>query len=140
MSDPEKPWQFKKGWKGGPGRKKGSKIMSKSLREILNSDEVKLEMTHTTPSGRKKVQKYDLKVDKNITYALSAALIREALKGNVTATREIIDRVEGKPIQAIDYTDTKSQGLEKLSKEELEKLSKEIVQKLSQGDEQRRTD
>ncbi len=40
--------------------------------------------------------------ERTIAEAISRALIREALKGNVQAAREIADRTEGKPTQKLD--------------------------------------
>jgi len=141
MSDPNKPWQFKAGWKGGPGRKPGTKIISKSLREILESDAVNLEITQVDKAGKKKVQKYDLKVDKNITYALSVALIREGLKGDVRALKEIYDRIDGKAVQAVEIFDCAPDEMENMSQEELKSLRSSIVSKLaSQEDEENKTD
>jgi predicted transcriptional regulator len=40
--------------------------------------------------------------DRTVAEAIARALIKEAVTGNVQAIREIADRTEGKPKQAID--------------------------------------
>ena len=40
--------------------------------------------------------------ERTVAEAIARALIKEAMKGNVQAAREIADRTEGKPTQKLD--------------------------------------
>ncbi len=75
--------RFPKGQTGNPnGRPKLTKL-TEALREQLAEE---------MPNAP----------ERTIAEAISRALIREALKGNVQAAREIADRTEGKPTQKLD--------------------------------------
>ncbi len=75
--------QFPKGVSGNPqGRPKLTKL-TEALREQLAEE---------MPNAP----------ERTVAEAIARALIREALTGNVQAAREIADRTEGKPKQAID--------------------------------------
>lgn len=75
--------QFPKGISGNPsGRPKLTKL-TEALREQLAEE---------MPNAP----------DRTVAEAIARALIKEAVTGNVLAIREIADRTEGKPKQAID--------------------------------------
>jgi hypothetical protein len=75
--------QFPKGVSGNPsGRPKLTKL-TEALREQLAEE---------MPNAP----------ERTVAEAIARALIREAVGGNVQATREIADRTEGKPKQSID--------------------------------------
>jgi len=96
---------FKLGSAGGPGRPKKEDCLSDMLREMLKSEHIKIVYT-TTKDGNSKQNIVDIKADKNFATALGAAMILEALDGNVQAFKEIADRVQGKaPIAITVNTD-----------------------------------
>ncbi len=75
--------QFPKGTSGNPnGRPKLTKL----------TDALREQLAEAVPNAP----------EKTIAEAIARALIREAVSGNVQAAREIADRTEGKPKQAID--------------------------------------
>lgn len=81
---------FQKGNKFGKGRPKGSLNMSTTLKKALNT-----KLTLTDKNGNKKSQ---------YTYEwVIEALIKKAISSrDVSAIREIFDRVDGKTSQVID--------------------------------------
>lgn len=99
MSQHLEQYQFKRGNPGGPGRPKGLTPFGDTVRELMKAKEISVTWT---VNGKTK----ELKVtsDKNMHYGVTAALILEALKGNVLAAREIITRCEGRPAEVIEAT------------------------------------
>lgn len=91
---------FLPGWKGGPGRPKGSKCLSTELAKLLDV-EVPLKDKETGEIIR---DKDGLPITKTTRIALSESIIRSALKGNVNAWREIADRTEGKAVQKMELS------------------------------------
>jgi len=88
MGVPPKETQFKPGQSGNPkGRKKGRRNMSTIIKEILDA---KL-------SGKNPITGVEgnLPISEIITYKQ----VQKALKGDLSAYKELIDRAEGKSMQ-----------------------------------------
>ena len=75
--------RFKKGESGNPAGRAKSTRLTDALREQL------AEEMPNAPG-------------KTIAEVIARALIKEAVKGNVQAAKEIADRTEGKPMQKLD--------------------------------------
>ncbi len=75
--------RFKKGETGNPnGRPKLTKL----------TDALREQLAEIAPGATEKTQ----------AEQIARALIKEALRGNVQAIKELFDRVEGKPMQKVD--------------------------------------
>jgi len=95
-----RPWlkQWKPGQSGNPaGRPPKEKTFSDTARMLLSATTIDITLT----DGKGKEKRIFLKSTKNFYHGLVAALIVEGLKGNVNAIKELIDRAEGRPPQAI---------------------------------------
>ncbi len=68
--------------------------------EILDSKDINLEITKIDDKGTK-TKKINLTSKTTMRYALGVALLKEGLKGNVAAVKELSDRTAGKPPQSI---------------------------------------
>jgi len=89
-----KPW--KPGQSGNPnGRPPIEKTFSAVAREMLSAQEITI--SWAVNHGEKH---RTLKAAPSFNHALAAVLIMEGLDGNVRAISELIDRTEGKPLQA----------------------------------------
>lgn len=85
--------KFQPGQSGNPkGRAKKEHCFADIARAMLASKEINI--TLTTPDGQKK--NIGLKADKSFRHAMITGLIREAMKGNVQAAKELMDRTDGK--------------------------------------------
>lgn len=73
--------RFQPGWKGGPGRPKGSRSIVTLIKQALESDQLK---GNATPDGRSVAQWF------------AECLISNAMAGNAAAINQVMDRVEGK--------------------------------------------
>ena len=103
-----KPYRWKKGQSGNPGGRPKSRILSDAYRYKLE------EPVPNDPEGR--------------TWAelIAEAQVRDAVRGNVNAAREIADRTEGRAKQAIEFEDkTISQSFERMTSEELEAYARD---------------
>ena len=80
------------------GRPKKDKCFGDIAREMMDSKEIEISLT--LPSGV--VKKIGIKSDKTIKQSIIAAMIREAMTGNLQAAKELIDRVDGKVTEKID--------------------------------------
>jgi hypothetical protein len=101
--DVGKPYRWKKGQSGNPTGRPKSKTLSDAYRNKLE------EPVPNDPERR--------------TWAelIAEAQVRDAVRGNVQAAREIADRTEGKARQAIEFEDkTLAQAFERMATEELE--------------------
>jgi Family of unknown function (DUF5681) len=101
--DVGKPHQWKKGQSGNPCGRPKSRTLSDAYRKKLE------EPVPNDPKAR--------------TWAelIADAQVRDAVRGNVQAAREIADRTEGRARQAIEFEDkTISQAFERMTTEELE--------------------
>lgn len=106
---------FPKGNKAsvGHGRPKGSRTLTNILREALDQ-EIPFKNKDTGAVEKKQVSEL-----------IVASLIKNAVKGDIRHAREILDRLEGKPMQSIEShtrLDLTNMNLSSLSNEQLDKL------------------
>lgn len=105
-----KPYRWKKGESGNPGGRPKSKTLSAAYRTKLE------EPVPNDPEGR--------------TWAelIAEAQVRDAVRGNVQAAREIADRTEGRARQAIEFEDTTlAKAFERMTTEELETYARDGI-------------
>jgi len=103
-----KPYRWKKGQSGNPSGKPKSKTLSDAYKSKLE------EPVPNDPDGR--------------TWAelIAEAQVRDAVRGNVQAAREIADRTEGRARQAIEFEDkTLANAFERMTTEELEAYARD---------------
>lgn len=106
--DVGKPHQWKKGQSGNPSGRPKSKCLSDAYRDKLG------EPVPNDPEGR--------------TWAelIAEAQVRDAVRGNVQAAREIADRTEGRARQAIEFEDTTmAKAFERMTTDELEAYARD---------------
>jgi len=106
--DVGKSHQWKKGQSGNPSGRPKNKTLSNAYKSKLE------EAVPNDPEGR--------------TWAelIAEAQVRDAVRGNVQAAREIADRTEGRPRQAIEFEDkTMTQAFERMTMEELEAYARD---------------
>ena len=84
------------------GRPKKSMCYSDTARELMAAQEIDVSWT---VDGKAKTLK--VTSNRNMYYGIVAAQIMEALKGNVQAAKELIDRTEGRARQTISLQDNK---------------------------------
>tara|TARA_R110002012_G_scaffold168118_2_gene331529 strand:- start:173 stop:550 length:378 start_codon:yes stop_codon:yes gene_type:complete len=94
-----------KGWKpgvsGNPnGRPKKGEAWADVANELLNSKEIDI----TLKMADGKVKRLNLESDKSFRHAVIVGMIKEAMKGNVQAARELADRTEGKSKEIREVT------------------------------------
>jgi len=82
------------------GRPRKETCFADIARDMLASKEINI--TLTAPDGQKK--QIGLKADKTFRHALITGLIREGLKGNVAAIKELVDRTDGKVSDLLSVT------------------------------------
>lgn len=103
-----KSHRWKKGQSGNPSGRPKSKTLSNAYRNKLE------EVVPNDPEGR--------------TWAelIAEAQVRDAVRGNVQAAREIADRTEGRARQSIEFEDkTMTQAFERMTSDELEAYARE---------------
>jgi hypothetical protein len=103
-----KPHRWKKGQSGNPSGRPKSKTLSEAYRKKLE------EPVPNDPEGR--------------TWAelIAEAQVRDAVRGNVQAAREIADRTEGRARQAFEFEDTTmAKAFERMTTEELEAYARD---------------
>jgi Family of unknown function (DUF5681) len=108
IAEDGKAHRWKKGQSGNPSGRPKSKMLSDAYRNKLE------EPVPNDPEGR--------------TWAelIAEAQVRDAVRGNVQAAREIADRTEGRARQAIEFEDkTISQAFERMTTEELEAYARD---------------
>ena len=108
IAEAGKAHRWKKGQSGNPTGRPKSKTLSDAYRNKLE------EPVPNDPEGR--------------TWAelIAEAQVRDAVRGNVQAAREIADRTEGKARQAIEFEDgTMTQAFERMTIEELEAYARD---------------
>jgi hypothetical protein len=108
IAEDGKSHRWKKGQSGNPSGRPKSKILSDAYRSKLE------EPVPNDPEGR--------------TWAelIAEAQVRDAVRGNVQAAREIADRTEGRARQAIEFEDkTMTQAFERMTIEELEAYARD---------------
>jgi|SRR5215472_2795907 len=92
-------FQFPKGKSGNPSGRPSTKLLTDALK-------ARLSMRLPAPTAKR------LKLRTTATYsdAVAMALIDEAIRGNVQAAREVMDRVQGKVPQAVQL-DAQFEGI-----------------------------
>ena len=116
---PSKDNQFKPGQSGNPaGRPKKHDTFSEIARELAGATEI--DITYTV--GGKENHRH-LTSSKSFYEGIAMAVIAKALTGDISATKELLDRTEGKPNQSIalnaNITEDKPQpmSIEEMKKE-----------------------
>jgi hypothetical protein len=104
------------------GRPKKDKCFGDIAREMMDSKEIEISLT--LPSGV--VKKIGIKSDKTIKQSIIAAMIREAMTGNMQAAKELIDRVDGKVTEKIRLEDEHDAESKKAHIEMVQTLTKAI--------------
>ncbi|MGC1904909.1 MAG: DUF5681 domain-containing protein [Candidatus Acidiferrum sp.] len=108
IADAGKPYRWKKGTSGNPLGRPKSKTLSDAYRNKLE------EPVPNDPEKR--------------TWAelIAEAQVRDAVRGNVQAAKEIADRTEGKARQAIEFEDaTVTKAFERMTSDELEAYARD---------------
>ena len=108
IADAGKPYRWKKGMSGNPSGRPKSKTLSDAYRNKLE------EPVPNDPEKR--------------TWAelIAEAQVRDAVRGNVQAAKEIADRTEGKARQAIEFEDaTVTKAFERMTTDELEAYARD---------------
>lgn len=110
---PSSDTYFKKGNKLSPGRPKKENTYSDTLRKLLSGKKIKVVWE---VDGKE--ESLDIKSNKNMYYGIAACQISEALKGNVKAAKEIVDRVQGKAPQTLinEGDDNTAETIEAINK------------------------
>jgi hypothetical protein len=86
-----------KGWKPGQsgnpkGRPKKGEAWADVANELLDSNEINI----TMKLANGEVKHLNLEADKSLRHAVIIGQIKEAMKGNVQAAKELADRTEGR--------------------------------------------
>jgi Family of unknown function (DUF5681) len=108
IAEEGKAHRWRKGQSGNPSGRPKSKTLSDAYKRKLE------EAVPNDPECR--------------TWAelIAEAQVRDAVRGNVQAAREIADRTEGRARQAIEFEDrTMSQAFERMTTEELEAYARD---------------
>ena len=108
IAEDGKAHRWKKGQSGNPSGRPKSKTLSDAYKHKLE------EPVPNDSQGR--------------TWAelIAEAQVRDAVRGNVQAAREIADRTEGRARQAIEFEDkTMTQAFERMTMEELEAYARD---------------
>ena len=108
IAEDGKAHRWKKGQSGNPSGRPKSKTLSDAYKHKLE------EPVPNDSQGR--------------TWAelIAEAQVRDAVRGNVQAAREIADRTEGRARQAIEFEDkTMTQAFERMTIEELEAYARD---------------
>jgi hypothetical protein len=108
IAEEGKAHRWRKGQSGNPSGRPKSKTLSDAYKHKLE------EAVPNDPEGR--------------TWAelIAEAQVRDAVRGNVQAAREIADRTEGRARQAIEFEDrTMTQAFDRMTTEELEAYARD---------------
>ena len=92
---------------GNPGRPPNSKSWAETYNEILDCDHINIQLVGK--DGVIKDMSIETKGGKNFRYIAGCAVVAEALKGNITAIREISNRTDGMPKQSIALEDNRAE-------------------------------
>jgi len=104
-----RPWP--KGVSGNPGGRPRKRLISDELERLLQGEA-------ENTSG------------KTCAALLAEALLKKAFRGDLRAIAEVANRVEGKPLQAVDLDVKVDEDIESLSDEELEQRLLELNSRL----------
>ena len=77
-----------------------AKPITQAYREILDSQEVRLELV----TGDGEVRKIEIRSQNKLSYGVAAAVIINALKGDIASVKELTDRVQGKAEQSVNLS------------------------------------
>jgi len=80
------------------------KSITQYLKELGNGNVVEFELTITKANNEKKSIKQKVESASTLNQLIASRLFADALNGNYTAIREVLDRLEGKSIQSMDIT------------------------------------
>lgn len=95
---------FKKGVSGNPhGRPRKDACYTDAARQMLAAKKIDIRYTYDGKDGPVERRVF-VQADKNFHHGIIAAMIQEALSGNTTAARDLINRVEGMPRQSLDVS------------------------------------
>ena len=98
---PSTETQFKKGNNANPkGKPKGSKSFKNALRKVLEADTVEIRLLVNGEATKTASIKIEGK-ESNFYDAIAAVQVQQAMKGNLRAAKDIIDRMEGSASQSI---------------------------------------
>jgi hypothetical protein len=86
------------------GRPKST--ISELLDELTDAKSLSFQIEFTDQNGEKHTRKGKFKTKKSIKEMIAAQLIQKAVKGDLKAIREFLDRTEGKPQQKLDIDQT----------------------------------
>ena len=95
----KKETQFKKGWRGGPGRPRKEQCFADITRQMLDANKIDIRLT--LPSG--KITEIGLQASPTIRHGIVASMIREAFNGNTTAAQQLMDRTDGKVMDKVQH-------------------------------------
>jgi hypothetical protein len=104
-----KPWP--KGASGNPGGRPKQKLISVELERLLQQQ---------APGEN----------GKTWAAVIAEALLSQAAKGDVRAISELANRIEGKPLQAVDLEVNSSSEIETMTDEQLEQRFTELWEEL----------
>jgi hypothetical protein len=104
-----RPWP--KGVSGNPGGRPRKRLISDELERLLQQE---------APSA----------AGKTWAAAIAEVLLAQALNGDVRAIAEVANRVEGKPLQAMDLHLDPSNDIQNLTEEELNQRIAELERQL----------
>lgn len=108
-----KPFEFKEGNPGGPGRAPGTTILRTSLKKILA---YQIDIENPLTKDLEKI---------TVNEAIALKLVKRALEGNLRAIEMIFDRVDGKIVDMLQLgnMDDKPLALESSLKYDFSTLS-----------------
>lgn len=119
------PHAWRKGQSGNP---KGRPLfpVSDILRELGEMQDLNLVMTYKDKEGNDKELKIDLTATNgSLNYAVGAVLFNRAIKGDMAAIKELLDRQEGKAKQSIEHTHVEPERTEQEIEDELKAMEAE---------------
>lgn len=85
-------------------RRPKGKTLTEYLRELGEAVEIDFTAHITNKNGSKKILKSHITADMPFNEVLANQMWADAINGNYKVMKEILDRVEGKPKQAIDMS------------------------------------
>lgn len=109
----EHPTRFKKGNPGGPGRPKGTFSLVGMIKDKLQE------------KGKGKDKTY-------AEYFIDQLIKKAVIDGDVAMMKDIIDRIDGKPKQALDMT-TNGESLNSITDEQADRILKRRAASISES-------